>query len=282
MHGVRALSRSALILGLMASALAHAAALAWPWVADSGAERPARWMALQPEVVEEPLEHSKAAEAALPGKPVEPVEPAGPVEPGTAASAALLIEPGAPDTPDTSEPEAELKAPGDVATPAPGPRSAELRLDWGDARNAAAVLAAAGMKLVIARESELGPVLTDAVAATGEGWGRRPLELGPGVYSAAARVVDEAGGFGPVRSALRLGPSERLAALVPRELERDWVAQQARAAFERGHTLSEVQRFAGRLSVEGGRCRLRITSVEPWPAVERRSPNPRIPQPLNP
>jgi hypothetical protein len=108
-------------------------------------------------------------------------------------------------------------------------------------------------------------VLTDAVAATSEGWRRRTLELGPGLYSAGARVVDEAAGFGPLRAELRLEPGERLAALVPRELERDWIAQQARAAFERGYTPGEVQRFAGQLSVEGGRCRLRITSVEPWP-----------------
>jgi len=86
------------------------------------------------------------------------------------------------------------------------------------------------------------------------------------MFSNRLRIVDEVPAFDAVRRAVQIKPNERLAVLVPTEVERKLESAQLHAASKRGLSMKRVRYFAGRFRLRNGDLGFEITGVQ------RRSP----------
>lgn len=161
------------------------------------------------------------------------------------------------EPPQSPEPSA-----GDLTGADEGRRVPGLRINWGTDEEAAAVLAAGGMKVVVLNWKDPEPAFTHLVEQDGRTWRRQLWRISTGEsYSNRLRIVEDVPAFNEVRGAAQLGADERLAVLVPTRVERMLDAAQLRAAFERGLLMEEVRDFGGQFNLEDGTLAFDVTDV---------------------
>lgn len=256
------MSKMAFGTGLVISSVIHAWLLLWGPVSPARqetieAETPHRTIV---EVVEIAVEASrddepKEVEADVQVEPPAQVERDSPAEqkpPPPEPLPVSLVE--------SARPEAAKESDGDLAGRPDGVRRPMLRIDWGTSKEAARVLEAGHMKLVVLRRDNR----FDHEVVQGDGrWRIRRFRAEPGVaYSNGLRIVDGVAAFRAVMAAVTLAGDERLAVLMPSELEELLTAAQIEAARRRGISVAEVHTFGGRFQIGSSGVWFDITRVQ--------------------
>ncbi len=274
---MKTMSRVAFIFALLASVALHVWLLSLPGSLQQEIQR------LQIPIIETELamlEPPPDAEP-LPEPEPTPEPPRTPVAPEPEPPKPVPHEEPPPKPPERSAPQPPEHTPpqppmekmaeppkalaensGDFAGSTEGSPEPELRIDWGSAQEALSVLEAGQMVVVVLREGEGGPVITQELEAADRTWRRRSFRpRGPTRYSNRLRIVDHVPAFSPLRSAAGLGAGEQLAVLVPTNVEHMLGAAQLRAAFDRGLTMRQIDNFAGRFAIRQGRLDFDVTHV---------------------
>jgi hypothetical protein len=140
---------------------------------------------------------------------------------------------------------------GDLVGDPEGRPQPILRIDWGNARQARTVLEAGGMQVVILDTRSAPPIITHQVALDEGAWQRQPYRPPAGTtrYSNRLRIVHDVPAFQEIRRRARPVGHERVAVLVPVDVEQKLETAQVEAAFQRGLTMQEISSFAGRFTV---------------------------------
>ena len=271
------MSRVLLGLGLVVSGVLHLSLLL-----AFGRPAPSASSPASPPVI--PVVHAEPPEAPEPELPAPTPEPTAeptpeptpepePI-PEPAPRPAPLVAKTGPPTPGPKlespralvdvapAPRSELADGGDLAGRPTGRTAPPLRIDWGSAPQAQRVIDAGGMQIVVLDGPPGTPSIREQVEPDGSSWSRRPYRP-RSRYSNRIRIVDDVPAFTAVRRAVGVGGQQRLAVLLPLEIERLVQTAQLQAAFRNGLTMEEIRHFAGRFVVEHGRIDFRITHVGP-------------------
>lgn len=253
------MSRGLLFLGLIVSIAAHVWLLVQP---RPGAGR----LPLPPVVIpiietqlarldrSQPQPEPQPQAAPEPEPEPEPDPPAPETQPQPQPQPALQKVADAPRS--------EMGEPGDLAGADDGRDAPVLRIDWGTVEQALATLRAGGMIIVVLDTRGGQPVIVQQVADEDGTWRRRSYAPPAGTtYSNRLRIVDRVPGFARVTEAVSLQPHERLAVLVPMQVERVLDSAQMEAAFGRGLVMNDIDNFAGRFTLRGGTLAFDITHV---------------------
>ncbi len=257
------MSWGAFIFGLVVSVLVHVWLLRLP----PGAEAPPA-----PQIV--PIVETELARldppaqepAAQPPPPEAPPEDSPP-PPDPAPSEAAEPEPPPPDpqphlTKVAEARQSDTEQRGDFAGAAEGQRAPELRINWGTDKQALAVLNAGGMLIVVLEGEGPRPLITHKVERQGSTWRRAPFQpAGATAYSNRLRIVDHVPAFSEVRNDLLLKGGQRLAVLIPTDVERMLESAQMQAAFRVGLAMAQIDNFAARFTLRQGSLALDITHV---------------------
>jgi hypothetical protein len=117
--------------------------------------------------------------------------------------------------------------------------------------------------VVVVLDVESDPHISHEIVREGETWNRRVFKgLGPTLFSNRLRIVDHVPAFSAVRAALSLTAHERLAVLLPTNVERLLDSVQMKSAFSLGLAMEQVESFAGRFSVRDGALRFDVVHIE--------------------
>jgi len=139
---------------------------------------------------------------------------------------------------------------GSFAGSRDGEHQAALRIDWGSSTEAMQVIRTAGMRLVLLDAGR--NIVAELVQDNRGQWVRRSgLGPAPVPYSTSLRIVDQVPAFRTVGGELSLG-QERLAVMVPMDMERAIETAKIKAATQRGLSPSEIEVFGGVFAVSGG------------------------------
>ena len=161
---------------------------------------------------------------------------------------------------ESARPKAAKESDGDLAGRPDGVRRSMLRIDWGTSEEAVRILAAAHMKLVVLRRDNRFD--REVVQSDGR-WRIRKFRADPGVaYSNGLRIVDGVSAFSPVMAAVTPAGDERLAVLIPSELEELLTAAQIEAARRQGISVADVHTFGGRFQIGSSGVWFDITRVQ--------------------
>lgn len=238
------MSWGAFLIGLVVSALVHLWLLGLP--------RPETDPPAIVRIV--PVVETELARIDVPETPPETEPDTGPppVEPAPDPPLTKLFEP----------PTAGTDERGDLKGTTEGEPSPELRINWGSDSQAMAVLAAGDMLVVVLDVGGIQPVIKVQVEREGGTWRRRPFK-GAARYSNRLRIVDHVPAFGGMRRALSLRDGERLAILVPNDVERMLESAQMQAAFRQGLTMTQIENFAGHFTLFNGSLAFDVTHVGP-------------------
>ncbi len=272
------MSRPIFILGLIVSIAAHGWLLWGPGFSGEEAAAAAtgaveRRMTVDvvvapPAPPKPPAPPETVAEPTIPA--ASPVKAPAPAPAAAAAKPQPVPKPVAPPAADPAPP-APTPALAQTHRPAPAANEggdfsgrtdaahrAAVRIDWGTTADAMEVLAAGGMKLVILQpDHSFATELTPVAGA----WRVRPFETVAGVrYSNGLRVVDRVAAFGGAGAGL--GAEQRLAVLIPVDVERQMQAAQHQAAARKGLTLAQVRTFGGRFAVAAAGVRFHVTRIQ--------------------
>ncbi len=206
-----------------------------------------------PETVAEPTVPAASPVKASAPAAAEPQPAPKPVAPPAAPPA-----PPAPTLARTHRPAPAANEGGDFSGRTDAARRAAVRIDWGTTADAMEVLAAGGMKLVILQpDHSFATELTPVAGA----WRERPFETVAGVrYSNGLRVVDRVAAFGGAGAGLNV--EQRLAVLIPVDVEQQMQAAQYQAAARKGLTLAQVRTFGGRFAVAAAGVRFHVTRIQ--------------------
>ena len=250
------LPRLVLMVGLAVSLAVHVWLLRLPAVEPAPAPPPSVIPIVETEL------------ALLDPPPPEPVpdEPEPVLEPEPQPEPEPEPEPEIPPQPPMERvaeaPETEMETPGDYAGAKAGEREPDLRINWGSADEAQETLRTGEMVIVVLETGPNGPVIGQEVDLQEGAWQRQPYQpRGTTLYSNRLRVVDQVPAFNLVCRAIGLGVHERLAVLIPMRVERVLAAAQMEAAFRHGLAMRQIDSFAGRFTLRGGRLDFDITHV---------------------
>ncbi|MEM6259652.1 MAG: hypothetical protein AAGI37_15340 [Planctomycetota bacterium] len=254
------MSRIALMVGLVISVALHAWLLSWPAVPRTAAKPVAVPIAVTPPI---PTPQPRP-ESGAPARPVD--EPPAPPRSATDTTASQKrSEPAASDKAliaSSSEAYADRLS-GDLAGDPSGERRLpRVRIDWGDPADALSLIDSAGLRLVVLDVN--GRDFTSEALKGREGqWRLVSFRVdGARRYASRLRVVDDVPAFQAVARALDLDHGQRLALLLPLELEQRIAAQIARVAVERGHMLSAIRTVGVRVLPGPSGPRLVVTHVQ--------------------
>jgi hypothetical protein len=222
----------------------------------------------EPEPLPEPDRKPEPAPEPQPPapEPLPPVKPEPEPQPEPEPAPEPITPPAPAPLPDlarVAEPDAgTIAEPGDLPGRPLELRRPGLRIDWGSDAEAFAIVAAGHMKIVILDVADGGKTIRDEVAHSPNGWTRGPYQTLPSrTYANRLRIVDDVPAFEAVRAAARLGPRERLAVLVPVDVERMLESAQLGAAFAVGLSLDQIRGFAGHFTLSDGRLDFKITHI---------------------
>ena len=204
----------------------------------------------EPKPVPSPAPHPKSQPTPDPSPNPEPT-------PKTADSVPAKT-PVDQDT-DLASPKADGQ--GSFAGSPEGKGGPELRIHWGDQRHALRLIAAARMRLIVLESSPAGDAARASVAIMGDQAKLAPLAASRG-YSSRVRVVHDVPAFAPIVGQLELRSPQRLAVMVPSNIETMLQSAQLTAVFRRGITLDAVKYFGGRFVTQHGKLAFEITRVQ--------------------
>jgi len=148
---------------------------------------------------------------------------------------------------------------GDFAGTSDGIAEPVVRINWGRIDNAVSVLNTSGMKLVIYEStgSVKKQVVIDRVVAA-----IKPLHLDSTIsYSDNLRIVDNVPAFAAIRNSLKISPSDRLAVLIPVDVERVIESAKIAEVSKRSLSLTDVKVLGGRFILADGKLNFIIEKV---------------------
>jgi hypothetical protein len=216
----------------------------------------------EPNPVPQPESAPEPVPVPLPApKPAPQPEPAPAPEPEP--QPAPRPPPTPHPTPTTPDSRSDLPADGDLAGTPDGRHAPDLRIDWGPSAHALATLDTGRMQVVVIADGADGVRIVDALQREGASWRRDAFTPGftPNRFSNQLRVVDDVPAFDVMRRQSELANRERLAVLVPAEVERMLTSARIKAAFERGLSMQEIRGFAGRFTLSDDDLAFEVTHV---------------------
>jgi len=273
------LSRILFTLGLILSLLLHGLLLVLPHDADAANDTVTAVIpvlvtdfdhaaaptpeALSKAIADEPVETPAPDPTATSGATAEP-PPTTPVSPEPDSPTPAPAAPPMPLTETTRALRTDVADRGDFAGDPDGRRDPVLRIDWGRPADARAVREAAEMQLVVLDTSGPAPIITGAVQPEEDSWRRRAYLPAAGTlrFSNHLRVVNDVPAFAEIRRTVRVGANERLAVLIPVDVERRIQGAQIEAASRHGLALGDVRSMAGHFVVTDGGLRFEIIHLE--------------------
>ena len=274
------MSRGTFILGLLLSVAIHA----WLIMIPGGgiATQPpaptivvpvvetelARFDQVQPEPEAEP-EPPATEPPPIPEPPApEPVEQVPPPKPEAESTPRPEPKPVTPVESQlklvkVAEPqETPQQEPGDFGGQPDGRHSPQLRINWGTGDQALSAIDAGGMILAVLNGAGGDAVIREHIKNDEGIWRRTAYApTGSTKYSNRLRIVDRVPAFDDVRRAINLRDQERLAVLLPLNVERVLESAQMEAAYNRGLIMNEIDNFAGRFTLRDGALAFDITHV---------------------
>jgi len=212
--------------------------------------------------IAEPPEPAKVEEVAVKETPVEPIKPIEPVEevepvkkqpePPKVAQIPELVESGKKQITAQDQP-------GDFTGETDGVSDPVVRINWGNLKNAVAILETSGMKLVI---YESGGSVKRQVNIEGSRVSIKPLRIEPTIkYSDSLRIVDKVPAFAPITRSLKISASDHLAVLVPVSVERIIESAKIAEVSRRSLSLRDVKVIGGKFNVTDGKVIFIIEKV---------------------
>ena len=144
-----------------------------------------------------------------------------------------------------------------------------LRIHWGDLANALSIMNKSGMKLVILEGSRSEqadrispPIQRELICRDGQ-WHIKPLQLSMRVrYSNRLRIVHDVPAFRNAANLSSIRPDDRLAIMLPRDVEQMLEAAQLSAAYTSGLKLADIRNFAGQFHLQGKRLGFDVTQIQ--------------------
>lgn len=256
------MSRGIFILGLLLSAALHAWLLMLPARPPATPARPVVIPVVETELarLQEDNPTPEPAAEVMPAPTPEPEPPAP--EPEPAPDLPKNEPPQPPLVKSAETPATEVADAGDFAGDPEGRQEPLLRIDWGSGREALTTIETGGMVMVVLSDDEDSPMITQQVVYDDGTWTRQPYQQTARTrFSNRLRIVDHVPAFRQVQDDVDLSGRERLAVLVPMDIERVLEAAQMEAAFHRGLVMNQIDNFAGRFALRDGRLAFDITHV---------------------
>ncbi len=143
-----------------------------------------------------------------------------------------------------------------------------LRIDWGDLDSALSIMTRSGMKLVILENTgnnaarHTPPIRRELVYRDGH-WRIQPLEVSVRIrYSNRLRIVHDVPAFRAAAAMHAVKPGDRLAIMLPRNVEQILEAAQLTAAYSSGLQLADISNFAGQFQFHGRQLSFDVTQIQ--------------------
>lgn len=137
-----------------------------------------------------------------------------------------------------------------------------VRIDWGSAEQAMAVVRQAEMRLVVLQAEGTSMRFASAIEPSDAGWRARPYAPTPGRrYSGQLRIVDRVPAFAAARSAVPVQPGQQLALMLPSEVQRQMDAEVLQALMHNGLSRHTPVTMAGRFVASATGPRFQVDRV---------------------
>ncbi|QQE13813.1 hypothetical protein JD969_10220 [Planctomycetota bacterium] len=206
----------------------------------------------EPEPEPEPMEPEPLPELEPVIEPEPEPEPEPVSEPEPPAQMDKMFE--------TEKVEASEKQ-GDFGSSGEGKRNPELRIAWGNEATALNIIKSGGMRLVV-YSGAARPIDYEYVNRNGQ-WRKQRLSVNRRVrFSNRLRIVQDVPAFRQIVTSDDWQDGDRLAVMVPREIEQMLESEQMNAASKRGLTMKEIHSFAGRFLLNNSsRLNFEVTAI---------------------
>lgn len=251
------MSKFGIIIGLIFSVILHA------WLFRYGISPVEAITAEQPDTINSAVASVDIAKLAKPQEPPKPAEVAV-KEPQPVAKQPQNQTPQTPvEIPELVETAnkqlASQDTPGDFAGQTDGIVEPVVRINWGSLNNAVSILNTSGMKLVI---YESGGSVKRQVVIDGTTVSVKPLHIEPTIrYCDSLRIVDNVPAFAAIKTSLKIPSGNRLAVLVPVDVERIIESAKIAEVSRRSLSLRDVKVLGGKFNVAGGKVIFIIEKV---------------------
>ncbi|WP_200761415.1 hypothetical protein [Poriferisphaera corsica] len=154
------------------------------------------------------------------------------------------------------------ETPGDFATGSQETKhNPELRIDWGSAQTALNIIKSGGMRLVV-YSGAASSIHYEYVNRSGQ-WRRQRLAVNRRLrFSNRIRIVQDVPAFSKIIQGDDWKEKDRLAIMVPRDIEQMLQSAQLTAASTQGLTMRDIHSFAGRFQlVNSNQLNFDVTAI---------------------